>query len=36
LGTKTTIKQWFYTILATPYAYDLFLQFKNNAVNIRT
>jgi len=35
-GTKTTIKQWFYTILATPYAYDLFLQFKNNAVNIRT
>ncbi|MBS4035794.1 MAG: hypothetical protein KGZ85_15125, partial [Ignavibacterium sp.] len=35
-GTKSTIKQWFYAILATPYAYELFLQFKDNAVNIRT
>ncbi len=34
-GTKATIKQWFIAILATPFAYDLFLQFKENAVNIR-
>lgn len=34
--TKTTIKQWFFAILASPTAYNLFLQFKLNAVNIRT
>ena len=34
--TKTTIKQWFFAILASPTAYHLFLQFKQNAVNIRT
>ena len=34
-GTKTTIKQWFFAILASPHAYQLFLQFKANAVNIR-
>ena len=35
-GTKETIKMWLTTILASPLAYDLFLQFKENAVNIRT
>ncbi len=35
-GTKTTIKQWFFAILASPQAYELFWLFKNNAVNIRT
>ena len=35
-GTKTTIKQWFIAILASPQAYDLFLLFKDNAVIIRT
>lgn len=36
LGTKSTIKQWFFTILASPLAYNLFWLFKENAVNIRT
>jgi len=36
LGTKATIKQWFFTILASPLAYDLFWLFKENAVLIRT
>ena len=31
--TKTTIKQWFFEILASPTAYHLFLKFKQNAVN---
>ncbi len=35
-GTKATIKQWFFTILASPLAYELFWLFKENAVNIRT
>jgi transposase-like protein len=35
-GTKTTIKQWFLIILASPLAYELFLAFKENAVLIRT
>lgn len=35
-GTKTILKQWFYTILASSQAYDLFWLFKENAVNIRT
>ncbi|GAB1417880.1 IS1595-like element ISSsu9 family transposase [Bacteroidales bacterium] len=35
-GTKETIKLWLTTILASPQAYHLFLQFKENAVNIRT
>ena len=35
-GTKTTIKQWFLAILASPLAYDLFWSFKENAVIIRT
>jgi transposase-like protein len=35
-GTKTTIKQWFFAILASSQAYDLFWLFKDNAVNIRT
>lgn len=35
-GTKSTIKQWFFAILASPLAYDIFWLFKNNAVNIRT
>lgn len=35
-NTKATIKQWFFAILASPTAYNLFLQFKQNAVNIRT
>ena len=35
-GTKATIKQWFFTILASPLAYSLFWQFKENAVIIRT
>lgn len=34
-GTKTTIKQWLLAILASPQAYELFIQFKQNAVNIR-
>ena len=34
-GTKTIIKQWLFTIMASSLAYDLFLQFKINAVNIR-
>jgi transposase-like protein len=34
-GTKTTIKQWFFAILCASEAYNLFLQFKENAVNIR-
>lgn len=34
--TKETIKLWLATILASPQAYDLFWQFKENAVNIRT
>ena len=36
LGTKSTIKQWFYAIISSPTAYQLFLEFKQNAVNIRT
>lgn len=35
-GTKTTIKQWLFVILASPQAYELFQLFKQNAVNIRT
>jgi len=35
-GTKATIKQWFFAILASSQAYELFWQFKDNAVNIRT
>jgi len=35
-GTKATIKQWFFAILASSQAYELFWQFKENAVNIRT
>ena len=35
-GTKTTIKQWLFMILDSAEAYQLFLQFKLNAVNIRT
>lgn len=35
-GTKTTIKQWLLTILASQQAYELFLAFKDNAVLIRT
>jgi len=34
-GTKTIIRQWFLTILGSDNAYELFGQFKNNAVNIR-
>jgi len=33
---KTTLKQWFITMLLTDQAYQLFELFKNNAVNIRT
>jgi len=33
-GTKETIKLWLATILASPQAYDLFWQLKENAVNI--
>lgn len=33
---KTTLKQWFLTILATDQAYHLFELFKHNAVIIRT
>jgi len=33
---KKTIKQWFYAILTTPEAYELYLRFKDNAVIIRT
>jgi len=36
LGTKSTIKQWFYAIISSPTAYELFLEFKQNAVIIRT
>lgn len=35
-GTKATIKQWLFAILASSQAYELFWQFKENAVNIRT
>lgn len=35
-GTTSTLKQWFIAILTSPLAYQLFLQFKLNAVNIRT
>lgn len=35
-GTRTTIKQWLITILASPLAYDLFWAFKENVVIIRT
>jgi hypothetical protein len=35
-GAKETNKLWLATILASLQAYDLFLQFKENAVNIRT
>jgi transposase-like protein len=35
-GTKATIKLWFFAILASSQAYELFWQFKENAVNIRT
>ena len=35
-GTKTIIRQWFFNILSSPMAYDLFWLFKKNAVNIRT
>lgn len=35
-GTKTTIRQWLFTILTSTGAYDLFWLFKENAVNIRT
>jgi len=35
-GTKTTIKQWLATILASSQAYELYKLFKENAVNIRT
>jgi transposase-like protein len=35
-GTTSTIKQWFIAILTAPLAYQLFQQFKQNAVNIRT
>lgn len=35
-GTKTTIKQWLATIMASSQAYELFRLFKDNAVNIRT
>jgi transposase-like protein len=35
-GTKTTIKQWFLAIMASPLAYELFMAFKANAVIIRT
>jgi transposase-like protein len=35
-GTKTIIKQWLFTIMASSQAYELFQLFKENAVNIRT
>jgi transposase-like protein len=35
-GTKTTIKQWLFTIVSSSEAYELFKLFKENAVNIRT
>jgi hypothetical protein len=34
--SKTTLKQWLLTIMATDQAYHLFLLFKQNAVIIRT
>ena len=35
-GSKTTLKQWFLTMLLTDQAYHLFELFKHNAVTIRT
>ena len=35
-GTKSIIKQWLFTIMASSQAYELFRMFKENAVNIRT
>ena len=35
-GTKTIIKMWLYTILASSEGYELFRLFKENAVLIRT
>lgn len=35
-GTTSTIKQWLMAVLTSPAAYQLFQQFKENAVNIRT
>lgn len=34
--SKTTLKQWFLTMLLTDQAYHLFVLFKQNAVIIRT